>query len=170
MLFSTSVQHPLGLNPGINEKVRVVFRVAIEIGEIVQFDAEASDGAVTASLNYGGTGDPMSNVLKALAIETVMTQALYPILGVAVATQALGSQGDVYIRGDIPLAWDAASEAVMSLGTPGQTDGLMSLATDNADRCVAILRETSILYVNDDASTLTRCYFDGVNGFGQFNA
>lgn len=131
---------------------------------------EASDGDVTAGLTYGANDDPMSNVLKAVNTELIATQALYPIIGVAEETQAVDTEGWVLVRGDIPLAWDAASEAVMSAGTAGQTDGLISLATDNADRLVCIARETTVLYVNDDASTLTQCYFDGVNGFGQFNA
>lgn len=169
-LFDGNPQNPLGPNPGVPLKVWCKFREAIEVGEIVQFDMEASDGDVTASLSYGLEGNPMSNVTKAVASESLQTQGLFPMLGVAKDTVANDGEGFVYLKGDIPLAWDAASDAVMSAGTAGSANGLISLVSANAERIVAIARETTILYVNGSAVTLTQCYFDGINGFGQFNA
>lgn len=171
MLFSTSVLNPLGLNPGSAERIRVIARGGdVKIGTIVQFELDAADAAVTASLNYGGSTDPTSNVIASIAAEGLMTQALYHIYGVCVADIDDDTEGYLYLRGDVPLAWDAASDATGSGGTPGSAAGLISLVSANAERIVAIARETTILYVSGDGTTLTRCWFEGVYSLGQFNA
>ena len=171
MLFSTSVQNPRGLNPGMPEKVTVIARGGdLKIGHIVQFELDAADGDVTASLNYGGSSDPTSNVIKSIAAEGLLSQALYHIYGVCVADIDDNATGEVYIRGDVPLAWDAASDATGSGGTPGSAAGLISLASANTERIVCVARETSILYVAGDGSTLTQCWFEGFYSLGQFNA
>lgn len=171
MLLGTSVQNPRGLNPGMAEKVRVFVRGGdVKIGTIVQFELDAADGDVTASLNYGGSADPTSNVIASIANEGVLTQALYHFYGVCVADIDDNAQGDVYIRGDIPLAWDAASDATGSGGTPGSAAGLISLVSANTERIVCIARETTILYVSGDGNTLTQVWFEGIYSLGQFNA
>ena len=171
MLFSTSVQHPRGLNPGMPEKVTVIVRGGdVKIGTIVQFELDANEGEVTASLNYGGSTDPTSNVIASIANEGKLTQALYHIYGVCVADIDDDATGEVYIRGDVPLYWDAASDATGSGGTPGSDAGLIELVSANTERIICVARETTILYVSGNGATLTQCWFEGFYSLGQFNA
>ena len=174
MLFSTSVQHPLGLNPGMNERIRVIVRGGTDLkqGTIGQFLVDdADDGAVADTLNYGQTDSPMSNIFASVAAENLSSQAFYSFLCVLDEDIDDDAQGWVVIRGDVALAWDAAdSNSRAKGGTAGETAGLISLMDGDHERVVAIAREDSILYVAGDASTLTQCYFDGINSFGQFSA
>lgn len=171
-LFSPSSQSPLGLHPGRAEKVRVKARAAVKVGTIVQFELDGNDAAVTASASFGGSGDSTANVIASIASEALNTNVLWHVYGVCVADIADDGEGWVYIRGgSIPLAWDAAESVPGQGGTPGVSAGLISLVSANAERVVAIpLDATTTLYVSGNASTLTNCIFDGVNGLGQFNA
>jgi hypothetical protein len=105
-----------------------------------------------------------------VAAEGLATQGLWHLYCVYAEDIADDGEGWAYIRGVVPLAWDAASDATGSGGTPGSAAGLISLVSANAERVVAIALETTILYVSGNAATCTTCVFDGINGFGQFNA
>ncbi len=171
-LFDGNPQNPLGPNPGVAVKIRVMARGGdVKVGTIGQFTVDAADdGAVSASLSYGGATNPMSNTIASIATEGLSSQALWTLYCVYAEDITEEAEGWAYLKGDILLAWDAQGDATGSGGTAGSAAGLISLVSNDHERVIAIARETTILYVSGSAVTRTRCYFDGINGFGQFSA
>jgi hypothetical protein len=170
-ILGPSAQNPLGLHPGRQERVRVKVRGGdVKIGTIGQFEIDGNDAAVTAALTFGGSTDPTANTIASIAAEGLNTNNRWNIYCVYMEDISDDGEGWAVVRGVVPLAWDAASDTVGGAGTPGVAAGLISLVSANAERVVAIALETTILYVSGSATTRTTCIFDGIYGFGQFNA
>ena len=162
MLFYSSIENPLGLNPGPAEKVRVKMRgSAGTAGQAVYFDLAAGDAAVTAATTFGAAGNPTSNVLAATNSHDgyqTTTVYFYGILAEAIADDA---EGWCYIRGFVQAQSDGGSAAAGVGLTPVASSYLGAIS--DGRRCCAVSAEG----LGSTAAALKYVFFDGINGFNK---
>ncbi len=161
-MHDIGVQAPHGIEPGGEYVVHATARGgAFAVGDVVQFDLQLADAAVTSLANSGSTSGWGS-----FTAPTATGVALKLVFGVVQEAIADDAEGKVMIRGHTD-AYVIAASGSTAVGSP-----LVAAAAKNFDlvpeagECYWALAQEIV--TTPTTRALGAVYVDGLRGFGQF--
>ena len=160
MNFLTAGGPGVGFFPQFESRT-VRFTEAAVLGTIVMFDFNNVATGLTVTPG-GNAGTSFFNTVRQPDATAAGARTLGAFwFGVALATQAPGSDGEVCVRGivpcNVPAACVAGSTMVPQSGA--SADQLLITTGGTLSKIIAIGLEA-------DVSNIATCIFDGISGFG----